>query len=418
MTALTSSTANTLLTAAAVRTRASEVLELAKAEKLTHVSVNLDLLPKLAARVTRTIEHSYPDFQVPPYGCWRHFEAGGLDRWGMLASARGFAAAEDVLAAAADLAVATHVVSVSIRSDWIYLDMVAGQAFEGRRAIAIGMLAMFAAGSFSADPGDPLRVDAHALVRLEEAEIVDGLRLDPELDRVAVTSIKTILKRLGEAIGLRPDLFEQRGESRPGHLALKLFSMAEVAPVAVTDILDALLDGLSPIWQEGAKSNDVVLGDVWMHTKLFQDGPAKGLLPFHLIAQEITYALIEPFAWAGIEVAELDGLTGLGDLEHAALFLDAGIVNMKFKDAGSKSNEQSLDQATELRAVCIALFDRLADTLREQLDVSADVLPLTCILEGGTALLGDEIVRENATSAQQASRILKAGAVFWLPFGA
>lgn len=418
MTAPTPSTANTLLSAAAVRARASEVLELAIADELANVSVNLDLLPNLAARVTQAIEHSYPDFQIPPYGCWRRFEAGGLDRWGMLASVRVFAGSEELLAAAADLAVATHVVSVSIRPDWIYLDMAAGQAFEARQAIAIGMLAMFAAGSFSADPGDPLRVDAHALIRLEEAEIAEGLRLDPELDRVAVTSIKTILKRLGEAIGLRPDLFEQGGQSRPGHLALKLFAKAEAAPVSIADILDALLDGLSPIWQEGARSGDVVLGDVWRHTNLNLDDPAEGLLPFHLIAQEIAYALIEPFAWAGIELTELDGLTGLSDLEHAALFLDAGIVSMKSAGSGLKSQDQSLDRAIELRAVCIALFDRLADTLRRQLDVSADVLPLTCVLEGGTASLGDEIVRENGDAAQEATRILKAGAVFWLPFGA
>ncbi|MBD1544772.1 DUF1688 family protein [Roseibium aggregatum] len=413
-----SSKADRLLTARAVRERAEAVFEAAQAGSLAHVAVDLGKLPEVVARTVAAIETGYPDFQIPPFGCWRAFEAGGHDRWSALAGARGFDTPEAFLRAAADLAILSHVLSVPVRDGWALNDAMTGETFSGREGLAVGVLSMFAAGSFSADPADPLRADAHALIRLEEDEIAWGLQLDRNRDGEMILSVTELLRRLGEATGLRPDLFEVDGATRPGYVVDRFFADSANAPVELTALLEALLDGLSPMWQGGAQLDDVTLGDAWHHSTLLQDLDAPGIVPFHLPAQEMAYALVEPFAWVGVEVAGLDGLTGLANLEHAALFLDTGVLTFKGAPDAEPDGPAALDLAIELRALTIALIDRLATTLRQELDAPEGALPLTCIMEGGTIPAGREVLLKNGEFYRKIARILAAGGVNWLPFGA
>ena len=413
-----SSRADRLLTARAVRGRTEAVFEAAQAGSLAHVAVDLVKLSQAVARTVSAIETGCPDFQIPPFGCWRAFEAGGHDRWSALAGARGFDTPEEFLRAAADLAILSHALSVPVRDDWMLTDAITGETFPGREGLAVGVLSMFAAGSFSADPADPLRVDAHALIRLEEDEIAWGLQLDRNRNGETVGAITELLKRLGEAAGLRPDLFEVDGATRPGNLVVRFFAGSGGEPVELPALLEALLDGLSPMWQGGAQLDDVTLGDAWLHSSLLQDLETPGVVPFHLPAQEMAYALVEPFAWVGIEVSRFDGLTGLANLEHAALFLDTGVLTLKDAVDAEPDGAAALDRAVELRALTVALLDRLAAALRDELDAPEGALPLTCIMEGGTMRAGREAVLKNGEFYRKVSLILAAGGVNWLPFGA
>jgi hypothetical protein len=414
----TSSVAERLLTAHAVRERSASVFEAAQAGRLAHFTVDLTKLPDAVARTISAIEVSYPDFQIPPFGCWRAFEAGGHDRWSALAGARGFETPDAFLRAAADLANLCHVLAMPLRDDWTLTDIITGETLSGREGLAVGVLSMFAAGSFSADPADPLRADAHALIRLEEDEIVWGLQLDRNRDSDTIKSATALLRRLGEASGLRPDLFEIDGATRPGHIVVPFFAASGGAPVELAKLLEVLLDGLSPMWQGGAKLDDVTLGDAWQHAALLQDLEAPGIVPFHLPAQEMAYALVEPFAQVGVEVVGLDDLTGLANLEHAALFLDTGVLT--FKDVGEAvpDGPSALDRAIELRALTVILLDRLAVALRNDLEASEGALPLTCVMEGGTLQAGRDALLKNGEFQRKTARILAAGGVNWLPFGA
>lgn len=411
-----SSRVEKLLTAEAVRDWSNALLEQAMGGGLEHVGVNLTAMPEVVGRTLAAIRQTYPDFQIPPYGCWRTFEAGGIDRWAVLAGARAFEKPEDLLFCAADLAILTEAVSVPFRDDWSFSDPVTGTTVEGRDGLAVAALAMFATGAFSSDPSDPLRVDAHALIRLEASEIAQGMQLDPERDGETITSITGLLKRLGETVGLRPDLCDFDGDIRPGHLVHRFFAGDD--HVALSDILTAILDALSPMWQGGALLDDVVLGDCWLHSKWLPEFDPPGIAPFHLVAQKMAYSLVEPFAWVGIEVTDFDGLTGLPNLEHTALFLDCDVLVLKDESEGNIGEIASLDRAIELRALTVALMDRAADDLRVELETSADVLPLTCVMEGGTIRAGAEILRKNVDFRRKVESLLAAGAVNWLPFGA
>ena len=54
--------------------------------------------------------------------------------------------------------------------------------------------------------------------------------------------------------------------------------------------------------------------------------PPIGLVPLHKLSQWLAYSLIEPLQGAGIEVTDIDGLTGLAEYRNGGLFIDTGVL--------------------------------------------------------------------------------------------
>lgn len=408
-----------------VRRKAHMLLDRAVAGDLAHVGVDLDNLDRAIETVLETTRENYPDFQIPPYGIWRDLEAGGIDRWGALASARAFETAGQMLAAATDLAVLATCMTTLHPAGWSYEDRMTQTRVGGRTASVLAAFHMFAAGSFSSEMSDPYRVDAETLVRLDLKELAAGLQWDEHRDAQYLQAMQRHLKRLGEALALRPDLFGAEAATRPGLLAIALAQKGD-GTVDAGDLIDRLLDGLAPVWDGGAVQGDMVFGDCFAHSGL-PGGAEETLVPFHLAAQEMVYALVEPFAWAGFEVSGLEKLTGPSDLVHAALFVKTGVLSVK--DAAQAPEvapeisrevfpEAAVDRMIELRAVTLALTDRLADRLAGELGTAPGAVPLTCILEGGTARAGTRILEQASSNMRDLRKFLNPGAVFWLPFGA
>ena len=74
--------AESLLTPAAVRARAQEMLRIGVEGGLTHWRVDLDRLPEVARYVAELTRERYPTLDVPFHARWRHFELDGVDLWG------------------------------------------------------------------------------------------------------------------------------------------------------------------------------------------------------------------------------------------------------------------------------------------------------------------------------------------------
>ena len=49
-------------------------------------------------------------------------------------------------------------------------------------------------------------------------------------------------------------------------------------------------------------------------------------MPLHKLSQWLAYSLIEPLQTAGIEVIDIDGLTGLAEYRNGGLFIDSGVL--------------------------------------------------------------------------------------------
>jgi len=398
-----------------VRSKAHHLLELAETGRLAHVGVDLTRLDRAVEMVLETTKENYPDFQIPPYGIWRAFEAGGIDRWQALAGARGYETAGEMLAAAADLALLGIFMTTLHPAGWSYEDRMTETTAAGRRGAALAAFHMFASGSFSSDMTDPYRVDAETLVRMDLLELAAGLQWDDRDDADFLNAMQRHLKRFGEALALRSDLFGEGDTTRPGLLAVNLAKECDGA-VDAAAVLDRLLEALAPVWDGGASEGDIALGDSFAHSTSV-GGEMDAIVPFHLAAQQMVYSLVEPFAWAGFEVANLDKLTAPSDLAHATLFHHTGVLTLRDDDR-NLTPDAFRDRMIEARAVTIALSDRLAERLASGLGMTPEQVPFTCVLEGGTSRAGEHLIAQSPDKARKLGEILNPGAVFWLPFGA
>ena len=266
---------------------------------------------------------------------------------------------------------------------------------------------MFAAGLFSSDPAALLRVDAAALSSLSEADLAAGFQVAPGNLLEGMAGRAALLRRLGDAVGARPDLFGSPG--RVGNLADLLRA---TGTVAAADILAALLDGMSPIWPGRLSLGGQGLGDVWRHPVARGPDPTDGLVPFHKLTQWLTYSLIEPLEEAGVEVTGLDDLTGLAEYRNGGLFIDTGVLVPR--DPALCVEPQAVDSeaVVEWRALTVALLDRLAVGVREKLGLTPAALPLAKVLQGGTWTAGRRIAQDLRADGGPPIRIVSDGTVF------
>lgn len=406
------SEALSLLNASAVRERAHEMLTLGLEGKLDHFAVDLSKLAEAARRTLAATRAAYPDLQIPFHARWRHFEAGGVDRWAMLAGARRFSDVHGMGRAAFDLAILSVLLDAGAGPDWKFHEGVTGETFSRSEGLAIASLLMFSGGTFSGSPLDPFRADAGELFRIDPEEVREGLQAGPDNPIVGLKERADLLRRLGEAVSLRPDLFGTKDEPRPGGLFDLLYDEGQSAPVPAPRILELLLDGLGPIWPGREEIDGVGLGDTWRHTKIERTNKTNGLIPFHKLSQWMAYSLVEPLAWAGVEVSDLDGLTGLAEYRNGGLFLDTGVLSLRNPQEALGNHDISSELVVEWRALTVALLDKLADWIRADLGVSADQLPLACVLEGGSWSAGRQIAFEKRPGGEPPLTIISDATVF------
>ena len=389
--------ASELLSAAAVRQRCAAMFDLGLAGKLEHFTLDMARLDALAEQVAEMLSETAGENGAPFYASWRSFEAGGHDRWSMLGAYRQWQDVREMGRAAFDLAFVTAILGVDPGSDWRYHEAATGEDHTGADGLAIASLAMFAGGLFSAKTSDPLRADATILARLSDEEIASGLQHGPENPVAGFEGRCNLLRRLGEAVVLRDDLFATTDDPRPGGMFDLLFDEGQKAPLAAGRILDVVLDGLVPIWPDRVAIDDIPLGDTWAHPALTQDAvPTDGavLVPFHTMAQKLGLSLVEPLIWAGVDVADFNDLAGLADLEHGGLFVDAGVILPRDAKALSNQHDAGALFVVEWRALTVTLLDQLADKVRASAELDAEQLPLACIMQGGTLLLARKIALE------------------------
>jgi len=400
-----------LLSAATVRDRAQRLLALAIDGKLDHFSVDLNRLPTVADYVIATMKSGYPDGEIPFHSRWRHFEAGRIDRWGGLVEAAGITDPMIFGRAAYDLVITSVLLDAGAGPDWKYVESATGETFARSEGLAVASFAMFASGLFSSNPEDPLRADAASLAALTEAELADGFQVGPGNPMVGLAGRVQLLNALGRVVADRPDLFGE-DEARPGGLFDTVVARAVDGKVSAPAILELVLEAFGPIWPSRIELEGHSLGDTWRHGKLATDDVTSGLMPFHKLSQWLTYSLLEPLIWTGIEVVDLDGLTGLPEYRNGGLFLDFGVLQPKDPSAFLHLWRAGDEFIVEWRALTVALLDRTAVLIRQRLGVDAAELPLAKILEGGTWAAGRRIAREKRMDGGPPLRIESDGTVF------
>jgi hypothetical protein len=376
-----------LRTPAAIRERAAQVLKYVEDGRSVWWSADANGLEAAVQATLAVTRQRFADpAAIPFHSRWRHFEAGGHDRWAALAPRLAALPKEEVARRRMDLAVVSVLLDAGAGPAWSYREPDTGETYARSEGLGVASFHMFANGAFSRDPkGDPLRADAERLAALTPMDIAMGFQVKAHNALVGLEGRADLLRKLGRV-----------GLERPG----ALFDVVAKggSTVKAASILAAVLDKLSPIWPSPT-------GDMWQH-------PAIGWVPFHKLSQWLSYSLVEPIEDAGLAVVELDALTGLPEYRNGGLLVDAGALRPRQSSLLTDSFKAGDEAIVEWRALTVALLDKVADHVRVHLGLDAERLPLVRVLEAGTWFAGRMLAAERRPGGGPPIAVESDGTVF------
>lgn len=378
-----------LLSAAAVRERCELVLAAAERGATAHFRLVPARLPEAARLVAEVTRRRYPDLLVPLHSRWRHFAAGGVERAQLVAPGAG---PEEMARARIDLAIVSVLLDAGAGPDWRYHERDTGQVLARSEGLAVAGLRAMQRGLFSADLANPWRTDAVALAAVTPEALGDALQHGPGNELAGLEGRAELLRSLGAAAAETPAVFGSEG--RLGRLYDHWLPGRAGLPATV--MLHDLLRAFGAIWPGRLTLGGMPLGDCWRHGAV----PGDGLVPLHKLSQWLTYSLIEPLVEAGFVITDIDGLTGLAEYRNGGLFIDGAVLVPRDPQLIRRPLDPASESVVEWRALTVALLDRLAPLVRQELCVDPAAFPLASMLEGGTWAAGRELafaVRPNGS---------------------
>ncbi len=395
---------------ATIRRRCRRIFAAAKGGDGRFV-VDLGRLQHACNLVLQCTRAQYPDLEIPFHSRWRHFDAGGKPRWPRIAARLDGANEADTARCQFDLAIVSVLLDAGAGPGWHYEDAFTGRRLSRSEGLAVASFDLFESGAFSSDRDRPLQVDADGLAALNADRLAAGFQVTANNPLIGLDGRMALLHHLGETLSAKPAMFGH-SPPRPGCLFDHLVASAGDGRLSAGAILGAVLAGLSDIWPSRLKLGGENLGDVWKHPAAGGQDADFGLVPFHKLSQWLSYSLMEPLREAGIEVTELDTLTGLAEYRNGGLLLDTGVIRPV--DATDLDKAHSVDSPliVEWRALTVVLLDMIAESLRQRLGRNRQSLPLVCVLQGGTWAAGRNVAHELRPGGGPPLRIVSDGTVF------
>ncbi|NEO76464.1 URC4/urg3 family protein [Moorena sp. SIO4G3] len=445
----------------AIRDRCDRIFTLATADQLQYFRCNLTKLEQVANYVIEVMQQHYPDFQIPFHSRWRHFEVGNVPRLQELnQKLAGFTPLQKAQTKF-DLVIISVLLDAGAGSNWQYHEPETGLVFCRSEGLAVASFRMFCQGAFSSDPDLPWQVDAKGLQSLIAHDLAQGFQVSQTNPLIGIEGRLALLQRLGKAMVSLPQMFG-KVNPRPGNLVNYLVNYqlldklqvtkglhdsnlnlescqhnqslvkpltdsppaqeqpatcqpANLQPanlLSATNLFSTVLEGLGDIWPKRESIAGVNLGDVWQHYALKGDNYGSEYVPFHKLSQWLTYSLLEPLQELGLEITELDQLTGLAEYRNGGLCLDLGLLEVKDSAILQQSHLPSSEVIIEWRALTVSLLDQIAATIRQQLNLSATELPLVKVLQGGTWTAGRRIATQLRPGGSSPIQIESDGTVF------
>jgi len=385
---------------------------LALGERLPHFRVDLSRLDETARLVIDTTRAAYPTLDIPFHSRWRHFDIDGFDYWDEIDRAMAWPSPAERARAAFDLVIVSVLLDAGAGPNWRYRYPVSGETVIRSEGLALASLVMFRNCEFSKWPSYPLRVDAEMLEQITEAKLAEGFQVTQDNPLSGLSGRADLLRRLGRAIAAAPAVFARNDTPRPGGLFDHLAALAVDNRIAAPLILEEVLRHLGPIWPSRLSLGGVSLGDCWRHPAIVTDDETTGLVPLHKLSQWLSYSLIEPLQWAGVEVTDIDGLTGLAEYRNGGLFIDTGVLALRDPAAADREHTVDSELVVEWRALTVALLDRLAETVHAKLGMDRKTLPLARILQGGTWAAGRIVAKRLRPDGGPPLKVVSDGTVF------
>ncbi len=254
----------------------------------------------------------------------------------------------------------------------------------------------FAAGAWSAGSPGTAVLDAPGLRR---ALAGDGaVRLPPAVaDLLADTAARQRLEQLASGLEQRPELFGSDGRfgrildrltaaepplaGEPGERATTVQPPgATSAGLAAQTVIDGLAPLIDPIVASTVRIGGRLVGDVWRHPLAWAEDRSRELVPFHSLLLALTLDLVEPLQEAGRPLAALDQLPMPASRQLAGQILRLGLVRTRHAAIARLRHPPGSDIVVELRALAVALADRLVDRLRAELNWTVHDLPVVRLI--------------------------------------
>src|ERR1700682_5470707 len=175
-------------------------------DKLPNFRIDLDRMESTVDLVLEVTRKAYPSFDVPLHSRWRHFVTNGDDRWAAIADRTSWSDRAARARAEFDLAIVSVFLDAGAGPSWRYHDPKTGSAIGRSEGLGLASLAMFAGGAFSADPREPLRVDAEILANFSIADLERGMQVSNTNPLVGMDGRAGLLRRLGALVASKPEI--------------------------------------------------------------------------------------------------------------------------------------------------------------------------------------------------------------------
>ncbi len=388
-----------LLSPLAVRERSRLLFDHAMAGR-TNFRVNLNRLSEVADFVIEVTQANYPDLEIPFHSRWGHFQAGKVDRLSSLNHALASVDAIERMRIKIELAIVSVLLDAGAGMQWKYQDPFSnGQVVSKSEGLAIASLDLFMKGAFHSQ--GKIGADAKGLQVFTEAQLRTGFQVSESNPLLGISGRVKLLNALGQ-------VFEG---SRPGSMVDEWMKLSRTE-LKATAILDLVLRRLGPIWPGRLQYQGVNLGDVWSHSLLGSKDSFASMVPFHKLSQWMSYSLMEPLIEGGIEIQNLDEMTGLPEYRNGGLLLDTRLIELRDPLLAQKEHQPDSELIVEWRAITVTLLDRIGEEVRMLLKKDALELPLVKILEGGTWHAGRKVAARLRSDGGPPLQIKSDGTVF------
>jgi hypothetical protein len=194
-----------------IRSRALDILNLAKQNKLTHFALEPEKMAATASFVTEVIQEQYPDLDIPYHSRWRHFEVGGIDRIKKMQEQLSSLSTTERGKILYELVIISVFLDAGAGQSWHYKEPGTGTEYSRSEGLALASLFLYQQGGFSANPKEPLRVDAHRLAEFCEHDLQQGFQVSTTNPLEGVVGRVALLNQLGKAIQENKTYFGQKG---------------------------------------------------------------------------------------------------------------------------------------------------------------------------------------------------------------
>ena len=381
-----------ILSAQAVRSRCHRIGELAEHGHANWFVINQGELEQCTKLVEQNCLAHYPDLKIPYHSRWRHFEIGDKNLW--LHHTHHFTGKNIELArSAVDLIFLSVLLDAGAGEHWRYHDAVSSRVLTRSEGLAAASIDLFFNHIARFEPSSGWIMDADCLNSLAGEQLAAVFQHSSDNPLLGIDGRLSLLQ--GLATVLQDYGLNQGRPGRPGNLideCLQTCNDSSGKPtVDATDVLAIVLKRFGGMWPSGYIHNGFNLGDCGYHSQLSTEDDTDGIVPFHKLSQWLTYSLLEPLQWAGMDVVNLDGLTGLPEYRNGGLFIDSGVLQPKDTSLFHTELSVQCEAVVEWRALTVYLLDQLAQQLRHSLDLSSKHLPLASVLQGGTWATGREL---------------------------